>query len=233
CNKGIKMKIGFYKNLKVLTDYELIPESMREVLYSNFLNDFIALFLCMVMEFFIIKRKLKFDPFIRFQILPFKNILFTIYLLSAVSVFPSDLPDFQLKDQKNKVLNSKNLKGKMVFLLGCSYVDIVLCRKHGRKIYWRMQNLIDESEDFVEFIAFVDLRNAPSAVQVYIDENKSKNYESILLDTKGILSSGIRPGVSWLRIYSRNKKQIFESYYKEVDDQTVDSLYEIVRKQKK
>ncbi len=182
---------------------------------------------------FMIKRKLQFNPLIRFQILLFKNILFMICLLSTVSIFSSDLPDFQLKDQRNKVLNSKNLKGKMVFLLGCSYVDIVLCRKHGRKIYWRMQNLIDESNDFVEFIAFVDLRNAPSAVQVYIDENKSKNYESILLDTKGVLSSGIRPNVSWLRIFSRSKKQIFESYYKEVDDQTVDSLYEIIRKQKK
>lgn len=182
---------------------------------------------------FMIKRKLQFNPLIRFQILLFKNILFMICLLSTVSIFSSDLPDFQLKDQRNKVLNSKNLKGKMVFLLGCSYVDIALCRKHGRKIYWRMQNLIDESDDFVEFIAFVDLRNAPSAVQVYIDENKSKNYESVLLDTKGVLSSGIRPNVSWLRIFSRSKKQIFESYYKEVNDQTVDSLYEIIQKQKK
>lgn len=182
---------------------------------------------------FMIKRKLQFNPLIRFQILLFKNILFMICLLSTVSIFSSNLPDFQLKDQRNKVLNSKNLKGKMVFLLGCSYLDIVLCRKHGRKIYWRMQNLMDESDDFVEFIAFVDLRNAPSAVQIYIDENKSKNYESILLDTKGVLSSGIRPNVSWLRIFSRSKKQIFESYYKEVDDQTVDSLYEIIRKQKK
>lgn len=96
-----------------------------------------------------------------------------------------------------------------------------------------MQNLIDESEDFIEFVAFVDLRNAPSAVQTYINENKSKNYESILLDSEGILSSGIRPNFSWLRIFSRSKKQIFESYYKEINDQTVDSLYEIVRKQGK
>ncbi|EMO27661.1 hypothetical protein LEP1GSC170_3039 [Leptospira interrogans serovar Bataviae str. HAI135] len=54
-----------------------------------------------------IKRKLQFNPLIRFQILLFKNILFMICLLSTVSIFSSDLPDFQLKDQRNKVLNSK------------------------------------------------------------------------------------------------------------------------------
>ncbi|ASV09149.1 hypothetical protein B2G50_10815 [Leptospira interrogans serovar Canicola] len=179
-----------------------------------------------------INLNLRFIFLIRFHVLLLMIVLLTICLLFAVSIFTSDLPDFQLKDQRNKVLNTKILKGKIVFLLGCSYMDIVLCRKHGRKFYWRMQNLIDESEDFVEFIALVDLRNAPNAIQVNIDENKSKNYESILLDTKGVLSSGIRPNVSWLRILTRSKNQIFESYYKEVDDQTVDFLYEIVRKQK-
>ncbi|WP_082275733.1 hypothetical protein, partial [Leptospira interrogans] len=67
------------------------------------------------MRFFIIKIKLRFNFFIRFQVLLFKKVLFIICLLSAVSIFSSDLPDFQLKDQRNKVLNSKNLKGKMVF----------------------------------------------------------------------------------------------------------------------
>ncbi|EMO45639.1 hypothetical protein [Leptospira santarosai] len=183
----------------------------------------------------ILKTKLKIDFLIRSETFSFRMIFFSTFFLLTVSVFSSDLPRFQLKDQKGKVLNSKTLKNKIVFLLGCSYVDIVLCRKHGRKIYWRMQNLmmIDESEDSVEFVAFVDLRNAPNAVRIYIDENKSKNYESILLDSEGILSSGIRPNFSWLRIFSRDKKQIFESYYKEVNDQTVDSLYEVVRKQKK
>ncbi|EMY77385.1 hypothetical protein LEP1GSC060_2946 [Leptospira weilii serovar Ranarum str. ICFT] len=178
-------------------------------------------------------EKLQIKPFFRFKTFSFRIIFLSIFLFPTFSVFSSDLPDFQLKDQRGQVLSSKTLKGKVVFLLGCSYTDVVLCRKHGRKIYWRMQNLIDESKDFVEFVAFIDLRNAPSAVSVYIDENKSKNYESIFLDSKGVLSSGIRSDFSWLRIFSGNKKQIFESYYKEVDDRTVDSLYEIVRKQRK
>ncbi|WP_036040517.1 hypothetical protein [Leptospira alstonii] len=178
-------------------------------------------------------KEIPIQPFVRFETFSLKIIFLSIFLFLALPVFSTDLPDFQLKDQRGQVLNSKALKGKTVFLLGCSYTDIVLCRKHGRKIYWRMQNLIDESKDFVEFVAFIDLRNAPSAVSVYIDENKSKNYESIFLDSKGVISSGIRPDFSWLRIFSRDKKQIFESYYKEVDDRTVDSLYEIVRKQRK
>ncbi|WP_244247602.1 hypothetical protein [Leptospira yasudae] len=155
-------------------------------------------------------------------------LLFNLWSLNA-----SDLPEFRLRDQRGEVLESKKLKGKTVFLLGCSYTDIVLCRKHGRKIYWRMQNLIDESKDRVEFIAFIDLQTAPNEVQTYIDQNKSKNYESIFLDEKGAISSGIRRNFSWLRIFSGNKKLIFESYYKDVDDRTVDSLYEIIRKQRK
>ncbi|TGL66134.1 hypothetical protein EHQ67_17085 [Leptospira kmetyi] len=162
-----------------------------------------------------------------------KIALIISFLIGNAPIFATDLPEFQLKDQRGKILSSKTLKGKTVFLLGCSYRDVVLCRKHGRKIYWRMQNLIDDSKDFVEFIAFLDLRNAPGEVQSYIDENRSKNYESIFLDTKGVLSTGIRPNFSWLRIFSGNKKLLFESYYTEVDDRTVDTLYEIVRKQRK
>ncbi|TGM08856.1 hypothetical protein EHQ76_02570 [Leptospira barantonii] len=170
---------------------------------------------------------------LRFTETSLKIVLTISFLIGNVSIFASDLPEFQLKDQRGKILSSKNLKGKTVILLGCPYKDVVLCRKHGRKIYWRMQNLIDESKDFVEFIAFLDLRNAPGEVQSYIDENRSKNYESIFLDSKGVLSSGIRSNFSWLRIFSGNKKLLFESYYTEVDDRTVDSLYEIIRKQRK
>ncbi|WP_243398298.1 hypothetical protein [Leptospira adleri] len=158
--------------------------------------------------------------------------LFLLGLL-CLPIYSSDLPDFQLKDQKGRKLASKDLKGKTSVLLGCGYTDIVLCRKHGRKIYWRMQNLVDESRDNVEFVAFIDLRNAPKAVHSYIYENHSKNYESVFLDETGILSSGIKPNFSWLRIFSGNKKLIYESYYQTVDDNTVDKLYEIIRKQRK
>ncbi|XDD52092.1 hypothetical protein AB3N59_00115 [Leptospira sp. WS92.C1] len=156
-----------------------------------------------------------------------------LLLLVSFEVYATDFPEFQLRDQRGKILNSKKLKGKTVFLLGCGYQDVVLCRKHGRKIYWRMQNLLGESEESVEFVAFLNLLNAPEAVHAYVRENQSKNYESIYLDEKGILSSGIRPNFSWLRIFSGNKKLIFESYYQEVDDRTVDKLYGILQKHKK
>lgn len=160
------------------------------------------------------------------------SFLFLLGLL-CFPIHSSDLPDFQLKDQRGRKLVSKDLKGKTSVFLGCGYLDIVLCRKHGRKIYWRMQNLVDESRDNVEFVAYIDLRNAPQAVHSYIYENHSKNYESVFLDETGILSSGIKPNFSWLRIFSGNKKLIYESYYQTVDDNTVDKLYEIIRKQRK
>ncbi|MBM9499616.1 hypothetical protein JWG44_05055 [Leptospira sp. 201903071] len=162
-----------------------------------------------------------------------KRFLLLTLLFFSFSILSSDLPEFQIKDQNDLKLSSKSLKGKTSIFLGCGFSDIVLCRKHGRKIYWRMQNFIDESKDKVEFVAFIDLRNAPEAVYSYIHENHSKNYESVFLDKTGILSSGIKPNFSWLRIFSGNKKLIYESYYQTVDDNTVDKLYEIIRKQRK
>ncbi|MBM9576797.1 hypothetical protein JWG45_06475 [Leptospira sp. 201903070] len=162
-----------------------------------------------------------------------KWLLLLSFSFFSISIFSSDLPDFQVRDQRGRKLNSKNLKGKTSMFLGCGFRDIVLCRKHGRKIYWRMQNLIDESKDEIEFVAFIDLRNAPEMVYSYIQENESKNYESVFFDETGILSSGIKPNFSWLRIFSGNKKLIYESYYQTLDDSTVDKLYEIIRKQRK
>lgn len=144
-----------------------------------------------------------------------------------------DLPRFKLRDQRGETIDSGDFKGKTLLLLGCNFKDVILCRKHGRKIYWRMQNLLDENEDKVAFVAFLDFREAPKEVYSYIEKNRNKNYESVYLDEKGVLSSGVRSDFSWLRIFSRNKRLLYESYYSEVNDRIVDSLYEIIRRQKR
>nr|WP_246057625.1 hypothetical protein [Leptospira gomenensis] len=156
-----------------------------------------------------------------------------IYLSILTSLTAEEAPFFRLKDQRGVTIDSRSFKGKTLFLLGCNFKDVVLCRKHGRKIYWRMQNLLEEAEDTTVFVAFLDFRGAPKEVFSYIEKERNKNYESIYLDEKGVLSSGVRSGFSWLRIFSRNKRLLYESYYSEVDDRTVDSLYEIIRRQKK
>ncbi|PKA17658.1 hypothetical protein [Leptospira haakeii] len=153
-------------------------------------------------------------------------LLFSVLGLNAEE--KEKLPDFKLADQKGKVFSSSTARGNTYFLLGCSFKDIVLCRKHGRKIYWKMQTLLKD-EDRVIFSAYLNLKNAPSAVFDYILQEKEKDYESILLDKKGALSAGLIEGKSFLRIYSSKGVLIHKEYFESVDDAKVSELYKLVR----
>ncbi|GBF39724.1 hypothetical protein [Leptospira johnsonii] len=157
-----------------------------------------------------------------------------ILFLSAFGISADEkekLPDFKLPDQKGKIFNSANVKGNTYFLLGCGFKDVVLCRKHGRKIYWKMQTLLKD-EDRAIFSAYLNLKNAPPAVFDYILQEKEKDYESLLLDKKGILSTGIVEGRSFLRVYSPKGALIHKEYFESVDDAKVSELYKLVRSEK-
>ncbi|MGJ4787483.1 hypothetical protein [Leptospira koniambonensis] len=153
-------------------------------------------------------------------------LLFSAFGLSADE--KEKLPDFKLADQKGKVFSSSTVKGNTYFLLGCGFKDVILCRKHGRKIYWKMQTLLKD-EDRVIFSAYLNLKNAPSEVFDYILQEKKKDYESILLDKKGILSNGLAEGKSFLRVYSPKGMLIHKEYFESVDDAKVSELYKLIR----
>jgi hypothetical protein len=138
------------------------------------------------------------------------------------------LPKFRLPDQKNIIFDSESAKGNTYFLLGCGFKDIVLCRKHGRKIYWKMQTLINEDEQ-VLFSAYLNLKGAPKAAFDYILKEKDKEYESILLDKDGLLENGLSDGKSFLRIYSPKGKLLHTEYFYTVDDAKVLQLFEFVK----
>ncbi|PJZ27135.1 hypothetical protein CH352_08525 [Leptospira hartskeerlii] len=159
------------------------------------------------------------------------QIISIVLLLSALELVADEkerLPDFRLADQRGKVFNSSSAKGNTYFLLGCGFKDIVLCRKHGRKIYWKMQTFLKD-EDRVIFSAYLNLKNAPSAVFDYIFQEKEKDYESILLDKKGVLSNGLVEGKSFLRVYSPKGALIHKEYFESVDDAKVSELYRLTR----
>ncbi|EIE03297.1 hypothetical protein [Leptospira licerasiae] len=162
----------------------------------------------------------------------YKTRVFPIVLLFSTLGLGAEqkerLPDFKIADQKGKVFSSASVKGNTYFLLGCRFKDIVLCRKHGRKIYWKMQTLLKD-EDRVIFSAYLDLKNAPSAVFDYILQEKEKDYESILLDKKGTLSTGLVEGKSFLRVYSPNGALIHKEYFESVDDAKVSELYKLTK----
>lgn len=159
------------------------------------------------------------------------RIISAVLLLSIFGLKADEkekLPAFTLADQKGKVFSSKSAKGNTYFLLGCSFKDVVLCRKHGRKIYWKMQTLLKD-EDRASFSAYLNLKNAPATVFDYILQEKEKDYESILLDKKGILSNGLVEGKSFLRVYSPKGMLIHKEYFESVDDAKVSELYKLIQ----
>ncbi|PJZ78058.1 hypothetical protein [Leptospira neocaledonica] len=162
----------------------------------------------------------------------YKIRVISFILLLSVSGLRADekekLPDFKLSDQKGKVFSSATAKGNTYFLLGCGFKDVILCRKHGRKIYWKMQTLLKD-EDRVIFSAYLNLKDAPSAVFDHIFREREKDYESILLDKKGILSKGLAEGKSFLRVYSPKGTLIHKEYFESVDDTKVSELYRLIR----
>ncbi|TGK11727.1 hypothetical protein EHO60_05375 [Leptospira fletcheri] len=158
-----------------------------------------------------------------------KLCLFFVVLIASLPVSgKGSVPKFRMQDQKGKVFTSESAKGKTLFLLGCGFKDVILCRKHGRKIYWKMQTLLKD-EDTVEFLAYLDLHAAPETVHDYISGERDKDYESILLDTKGDLSQGLKDGSSYLRVYSRTGTILHEEYFTNVDDSVVLRLFEFVK----
>lgn len=162
--------------------------------------------------------------------------MFSFAFLLGIIIFRSleakskvDLPEFHLPDQKGTVFHSGSAKGQVYFLLGCGFQDVILCRKHGRKIYWKMQTLLND-EDKVSFSAYLGLKGAPKQALDYISEEKDKDYESILLDKAGILEEGLQNGKSYLRVYSPQGKLVHREYFENVNDAKVLELFEIVKK---
>lgn len=85
-------------------------------------------------------------------------------------------------------------------------------------------------KDNVEFLAYLELNSAPSAVIEFVSEEKKKGYESILLDREGQLKKGLLPGKSFLRIFSKKGNLIYKQYYTDMDNNVVDFLFSFVRK---
>lgn len=156
-------------------------------------------------------------------------ILLFISWSSLLAESKSDLPEFRLADQKGVVFRSDSAKGNVYFLLGCGFKDVVLCRKHGRKIYWKMQTFLQD-EDKVLFSAYLDLKGAPKPVFDYISGEKDKDYESLLLDKDGVLKEGLMDGKSYLRVYSPKGKLLHMEYFESVDDTKVSELFEYIKK---
>ncbi|BDA77101.1 hypothetical protein LPTSP3_g00310 [Leptospira kobayashii] len=152
-----------------------------------------------------------------------------IFFISTVSTHANTLPHFQMADQYGKQYNHTSIKGKPVVFLGCEIRDVELCRKIGRKIYWKMQNLLWKDADKIAFLSYLNLKETNQLVEKYIEESKSKQFEAVLLDRKGELIQGLEPEKAFLRIFDRKGKEIHREYLETADDEKVKELYVILK----
>ncbi|TGK96178.1 hypothetical protein EHQ30_06050 [Leptospira brenneri] len=141
------------------------------------------------------------------------------------------MPQFHMKDQYGQSYSDGSVKGKPVVLMGCFLRDLELCRKQGRKLYWKMQNLLWKDSSKVHFLLYLDFRETNKLVEDYLEESKTKQYESILLDRKGNLSLGLNKGESYLRIFNKSGKMISSSYQEEMNEDLIQEIYGILKKE--
>ena len=161
---------------------------------------------------------------------------FLIFLLAFVFISgekwnAQSMPQFQMKDQYGQSYSDSSVKGKPVVLMGCFLRDLEICRKQGRKLYWKMQNLLWKDSSKVQFLLYLDFQETNKLVEDYLEESKTKQYESILLDRKGYLSVGLTKGESYLRIFNKSGKLISSSYQEQMDEDLIQEIYGILKKE--
>lgn len=115
--------------------------------------------------------------------------------------------------------------------MGCFLRDVEVCRKQGRKLYWKMQNLLWKDSNKVNFLMYLDLKESNKLVEDYIEESKHKQYENILLDRKGQLANGLSKGEVFIRVYNKSGKLLSSTYKSEIEETLIQEVYEILKKE--
>lgn len=160
-----------------------------------------------------------------------RNLVLFLTLFFFVSLNADSIPQFQMKDQYGQSYSDTSVKGKPVVLMGCFLRDLEICRKQGRKLYWKMQNLLWKDSNKVNFLLYLDLKESNKMVEDYIEESKHKQYESILLDRRGQLVNGLSRGEVYVRIYNKSGKLITSTYQSQIEESFIQEVYEILKKE--
>lgn len=147
-----------------------------------------------------------------------KSILFFIFIAFDVLIA---FPVFELNDQYGISFSTNKIKGKPTLMLGCQVTDIEICRKVGRKIYWKLQNILWNKIDKFHFISFVSWKSENYLVEKYLKEAQNRKYESILLDKEGVLIMETKEGFACLHLLDQNSKRIQKNCIQSIDDQEI------------
>lgn len=179
----------------------------------------------------ICKRSLDMNPIeTTLRILPLRFLILSFLFLNTESNHSETrndyLPKFSMESQNGIKITEQVLKNKNGLLLGCYPDDWELCKKIGRKIYWKMQNYIYGREKEFEFVGYLNFEN-PTALQLqyFYKIKNNKNIETIYLDKKGFLKIGLKLKSALLRTYDTNGKLILYENIGSIDDKKVESIF--------
>ncbi len=157
--------------------------------------------------------------------------LLFIFFFIPLQVSPNSLPVFSIQDQYENNLTNQNLLGGPSVLLGCEKEDIEICRKAGRKIYWKMQNLLWKDAVKVKFVAYLNLKNTNQLIEKYILDSKEKQFESIFFDRKGDLETGLKSDYVFLRIYNAKGNEVYREYLNQTSNETIKTIHTLLQKE--
>ncbi|MCZ8154804.1 MAG: hypothetical protein O9264_01695 [Leptospira sp.] len=101
----------------------------------------------------------------------------------------------------------------------------------GRKIFWKLQNLLWKDSPKVKFVPYLNLTVSNQVIEKYIKDSKSRNFESIYLDRKGELTEGLRSDFVFFRIFNKKGIELKREYFESVTDEKVKEIYEILKKE--
>lgn len=158
----------------------------------------------------------------------FKNFP-TIVLLICLLQDIQALPVFQLNDQYGKTYRNSDFLGKPSLFLTCSAVDIEICRKVGRKIYWKLQNLLWKDSDKVVFQLVILVPEENVLIDKYIQESKGQGFERVLLDRKGVFSDHNKKGMAHLDINNKQGKSLHNFDYSSIDDDQIQEIFVLLK----
>ncbi len=94
-----------------------------------------------------------------------------------------------------------------------------------------MQNLLWKDSNKVSFLFYLNLKETNSLVEKYLEDAKSKEFESVLLDRKGELAEGLQREKAYLRIFDKKGKQIHREYLSEVDETKIKEIHSILKEE--
>lgn len=163
-----------------------------------------------------------------------KFFLFTSFFLTNLFAEPfEELPKFVLKDQNGISHSYKSCLGKNCFIMNCSSDSIVVCRKLGRKVYYKMLNRFFHDSDQPEFFLIVDTSTLFSGWKVWLSDKRKSGYERVLLDEKAEFSKLVSKDSLKISIGDQKYLPIFQKDYKEIGDSDLEQMEKTIRSNRK